>query len=161
MERRFTVEEKAVEPKIRYLEMIQNVISRMASNSFLLKGWAVTIVVGLLAFANLKDMDSKFIIIALVPTIFFWILDSFFLQQERMYIKLYEHATTLNRLEEINFSLSAEKYQKEVDNLFKVMFSKTLGWFYGPIILVIVIALFSFKFPLSNLFKVILKPFIN
>lgn len=155
------MEERAVEPKIRYLEMIQNVISRMASNSFLLKGWAVTIVVGLLAFANLKDMDSKFIIIALVPTIFFWILDSFFLQQERMYIKLYNAATKLNKLEDINFSLNAKPYEKEVDSLCKVMFSKTLLWFYLPITVVIVIALFSFTFPISNISKVILRPFIN
>lgn len=155
------MEERAVEPKIRYLEMIQNVISRMASNSFLLKGWAVTIVVGLLAFAHLEDMDSKFIIIALVPTIFFWMLDSFFLQQEKMYRKLYEHATKLKKLEEIKFSLNASIYKNDVPNLIKIMFSKTLRWFYGPIILVIVIALFSFKFPFSNIFKVTLRSFIN
>lgn len=41
-----------MEEKMRHLEMIQNVISRMASNSFLLKGWTVTLVVGLLAFAT-------------------------------------------------------------------------------------------------------------
>jgi len=140
------VEEIAVESKIRYLEMIQNVISRMASNSFLLKGWAVTIVVGLLAFANLKEMDSKFIILALVPTIFFWILDSYFLQQEKMYIKLYEAATKLNKLEDINFSLKADIYKKDVPDLWKLMFSNTLFFFYVPILVVIVLALFSFPY---------------
>ena len=31
--------------KIKHLEMVQDVIKRMASNSFILKGWAVTLVV--------------------------------------------------------------------------------------------------------------------
>lgn len=137
-----------MEEKIRYLEMIQNVISRMASNSFLLKGWSVTLVVGLLAFANLEEMDSKYIILALVPTIFFWALDGFFLHQEKMYRKLYENATGLSKPEEISFSLNASIYKEEVPNWFKVMFSKTLVIFYVPIIVVIILALFSF----SNIF---------
>ena len=33
-----------IEIKIRHLEMIQAVITRMASNSFMLKGWAVTLI---------------------------------------------------------------------------------------------------------------------
>ena len=31
-----------MEDKLKYLEMIQEIIKRMASNSFLLKGWSVT-----------------------------------------------------------------------------------------------------------------------
>lgn len=124
--------------------MIQNVIARMASNSFLLKGWSVTLVVGLLAFANLKEMDSKFIILALVPTIFFWALDSYFVKQEKMYRKLYGCATRLNNSEQINFSLDARPYKKRVPNCFVLMFSGTLLIFYMPIIIVIILALFSF-----------------
>jgi len=36
-----------MENKIKHLEMIQGVINRMASNSFALKGWAVTLVSGI------------------------------------------------------------------------------------------------------------------
>ena len=35
-----------MENKIKYLEMIQSVINRMANNSFCLKGWTVTLVSG-------------------------------------------------------------------------------------------------------------------
>jgi len=31
-----------MENKIKHLEMLQNVIARMASNSFIIKGWSVT-----------------------------------------------------------------------------------------------------------------------
>ena len=43
--------------KVNHLEMIQGVISRMASNSFALKGWAVTLVAGIFALSS-KDADK-------------------------------------------------------------------------------------------------------
>ena len=33
--------------KIKHLELIQGIINRMAGNSFMLKGWAVTLVAGI------------------------------------------------------------------------------------------------------------------
>jgi hypothetical protein len=133
-----------MESKIRYLEMIQSVIARMASNSFLLKGWSVTLVVGLLAFANIDDMNSKFIIIALIPTVFFWLLDGFFIYQEWLFRKLYEHAVTLNE-KEINYSMSTLQFKGKTGNWFKAIFSKTLLIFYPPILIVIILALLSFQ----------------
>lgn len=129
------------EEKIRHLEMIQSVISRMASNSFLLKGWTVTLVVGLLAFANLKDMESKFAIIAFIPVLFFWLLDGFFLYQERLYRKLYAHVTTVEN-DDIDFSLNPSAFKGEI-KWSCVVFSKTIVLFYFPIILVVGLVLFS------------------
>ena len=45
--------------KINHLEMIQGVINRMASNSFMLKGWAVTLAAGIFALAS-KDADKMY-----------------------------------------------------------------------------------------------------
>ena len=47
------------ENKIKHLEMVQDVIKRMASNSFILKGWAVTLVAGIMALAE-KDADKMY-----------------------------------------------------------------------------------------------------
>ena len=44
--------EHIMDKKINHLQMIQGVISRMASNSFALKGWAVTLVAGIFALAS-------------------------------------------------------------------------------------------------------------
>ena len=49
--------------KITHLEMVQGIINRMASNSFMLKGWAVTLVAGIFALAS-KDTDKLYILIA-------------------------------------------------------------------------------------------------
>lgn len=132
-----------MENKIRYLEMIQNVITRMASNSFLLKGWTVTLVVGLLAFANIDDMNKKYIILALVPVFFFWVLDGFFIHQEWLYRKLFEHAVTLREME-VNFSMSTKQFKERKVNWLNAIFSKTLLIFYLPVLIVIVLALLTF-----------------
>ena len=54
------------ENKIRHLEMIQGVINRMASNSFMLKGWAVTLVAGIFALAA-KDTDKLYFWLPIFP----------------------------------------------------------------------------------------------
>lgn len=48
------------EKKLKHLEFIQDMISRMAKNSFALKGWAVTLVAALFALAA-KETKRKFI----------------------------------------------------------------------------------------------------
>ncbi|UKI16602.1 MAG: hypothetical protein L6V87_01515 [Ruminococcus sp.] len=95
------------EKKIKHLEMIQGVINRMASNSFILKGWTVTLVAGLLALAGSKSEASLFRI-ACVPIMIFWGLDSYYLLQERLYRSLYVKVCGLSD-KDIDFSMSATK----------------------------------------------------
>lgn len=79
------------EKKIKHLEFIQNVITRMNSNSFMIKGWAVTLVAALFALSA-KDSDPKFYFIAFIPIVSFWILDGFFIATERRFRDLYKDA---------------------------------------------------------------------
>ena len=77
------------EDAIKHLEFIQSIINRMACYSFLLKGWTVTIVAALFALAADKA-DLRFVILALFPVMAFWILDAFYLWQERLFRALYD-----------------------------------------------------------------------
>lgn len=63
------------EKKMRHLEMIQSVITRMAGNSFALKGWAITLVAAIFALAS-KDTDKFYFLVAYIPIVFFgfWML---------------------------------------------------------------------------------------
>ena len=72
-----------MESKLKHLDLIQGVINRMANNSFLLKGWSVTLISALFALAA-KDSNSLFIYLAYFPCVAFWSLDGYFLWQERM-----------------------------------------------------------------------------
>lgn len=143
-----------MESKIAHLQLIQNVITRMASNSFLLKGWAVTLVSAIFALAS-KDTNQSFIFISLIPIISFWILDGYFLQQERLFRKLYESSLNSNSQRDTDFSLDTSQFRPTVDwsihnikNQFLVhrklmwigcTFSLTLIVFYGLLTLLLFI----------------------
>lgn len=125
-----------MENKIRHLEMIQGVISRMASNSFLLKGWAVTLVAGIFALSA-KDADKLYFIIAYIPIIVFWGLDAYYLLQERLYRSLYEKIAATDE-DNIDFSMKAtiSKFGNKKNNYFNCLASKTELCFYLPLAIV-------------------------
>ena len=121
-----------MENKVKHLEMIQGVINRMANNSFLLKGWSVILVSALFALAA-KDSNKRYIYLAYLPTVAFWILDGYFLWQERLYRKLYDKVRKLGD-SEIDFSMDVSSVSNQVRPWNDVIFSKTLSIFYGAII---------------------------
>lgn len=133
-----------MEGKLKYLEMIQGIINRMASNSFLLKGWTVTLVSGILALSD-ENLGEKGLFILLLPVIIFWGLDSYYLQQERLYRALYDKVRLLPETE-VDYSMKASpKEFTDKRNTFGDCFkSGTELWFYGPIIVVIIVVLFYY-----------------
>lgn len=126
-----------MENKIRHLEMIQGIINRMAGNSFMLKGWAVTLIAGIFALAS-KDTDKLYFLVAYIPIVIFWGLDSFYLLQERLYRCLYD-AVRKKSEEEIDFSMKPEVEESKDSGKYKwtsCIFSKTEMWFYLPLAVV-------------------------
>lgn len=96
-----------MEEKFKHLEMIQGIVNRMASNSFYLKGWTVTLVAGIFALSA-KDADRLFFLIAYIPILIFYILDTYYLQQERKYRNLYDKIRLLES-DKIDFSMKITK----------------------------------------------------
>ena len=127
--------------KITHLEMVQGIINRMASNSFMLKGWAVTLVAGIFALAS-KDTDKLYFLIAYIPIVVFWGLDSYYLLQERLYRALYNKVRLLNE-KDIDFSMKAtkEEFNSEKNRFFSCLLSKTEIWFYLPLAFVCTIGI--------------------
>lgn len=124
---------------VEELKIIQDIIKRMAFNSFLIKGWSITLVVATLLLKGNKYQ----VLIAFIPLLVFWFLDAYFLWQERMYRELYRWVVE-NRLktDEYLFDMNAYRFEDKVQSKFRIMFSITLGWFYCSIaILVIIYAL--------------------
>ncbi|MDB5876460.1 MAG: hypothetical protein JWQ07_5902 [Ramlibacter sp.] len=73
----------------QHLDFIQNVIARQASNSFLVKGWALTVATATFAFA-VKERAWLVAVVGVLAVCAFWYLDAFFLRQERLYRCVYE-----------------------------------------------------------------------
>jgi hypothetical protein len=116
-----------MEQKIKHLEFIQSAISRMANNSFLLKGWAVTLTGGLLAL-TFKETNRHYLLVSLVVLMSFWLLDSYYLSRERKFIALYD--TVRIGLEGTDFSMDTGSFGTPWDWA-ECAFSKTMVLFYG------------------------------
>ena len=78
------------EQVIKHLEMIQGVVNRLAYNSFLIKGWSMTILAAALLFiTKIQDQQNYIILSFLLPIVGFWLLDGYFLWQERLFRGVY------------------------------------------------------------------------
>ncbi len=126
----------SLESKIKHLEFLQNVINRMANNSFTLKGWAVTLVSGIFVLSG-KDTDKLYFLVAYIPVIVFWFLDAYYLLQERLYRSLYEKVRRTDE-NNIDFSLKAttSEFGSNKNSFCSCLFSKTEIGFYLPLALV-------------------------
>lgn len=126
------------EEKIAHLGMIQGVISRMAGNAFLLKGWTITLISAVYLLAA-KDSNRVFVLIGFLSFFAFWILDAYFLRLEKLFRALYEEVAN-NQTTPVSFSMKIEPYEAQVDCYLNILFSQTLLVFYFPI-LVLLLAL--------------------
>lgn len=130
-----------MENKIHHLEMIQNIIQRMANNSFLLKGWSITLIVAIFVLSD-KKLEQDYFWIAYVPIIAFWFLDSYYLQLERKFKILYD--STRLKADEVDFDLSISeitfsKLKKEEILFINSLFSVSEFLFYFPMIVILTI----------------------
>lgn len=134
-----------MENKRKHLEFIQNIISRMAGNLFFLRGWTITLIGALLALFSKNNSPDYVFYFLIVVVLIFWILDGYFLSQERSYRDLYNHVRKLKE-EEIDFSMDISEYQKYKKNtLIYSVFSLTLLIFYLPLVGAAVYILFKLK----------------
>lgn len=134
--------------KIKHLEFIQSTITRMNQNSFQIKGWMITLVSALLALYASSEKVA-YILIAIVPAIVFWLLDAYYLQQERRFRGVYNDVAGLSpddsRINVREFEMPIQKYQCGNYCYFNVLFSRTIFPLYG-IVIVGLVAAFALLF---------------
>ncbi len=118
------------ESRIRYLEAIQRVIDRLSNISFILKGWAVSLVAGLMALAA-SGSNQGYVLIAYIPIAVFWFLDAYFLMMERQYRELFNRNTDLSQ-QLTQFTVKRNKGNIVIFG--KALFSITMMLTYIPLI---------------------------
>ena len=124
--------------KRKHLEFIQNIITRMNTNSFQIKKMAVTIITAFIAIF-VAQQKPIFILIAIIPTLIFWALDSYYLLQERKFRGLYNDVVANLKN---NFSMDISNYKKDLNvtyNYFNVLMSNTIMALYLLIIILLAI----------------------
>ncbi len=126
--------------KRKHLEFIQLVITRMNVNSFLLKGWTITIVAALFALSA-KDGNPVYIFFSFFPPLMFWGLDSYYLRQERLFRHLYDKIRFQGE-EEIDYNMNTVEFINHGNvKRFRVFSSLTLSVFYISLLVIITIIL--------------------
>ena len=118
-----------MEKVIKHLEMIQAIINRLGNNSFQLKGWSMTLIVAAVVLIARHDLQNPFIILALIlPILGFWILDGYFLWQERLFRQVY---TGIRQQKDTDFKMDVIKHRhKPKCSWVSAIFSLTLIIFY-------------------------------
>lgn len=115
---------------VKHLEMIQTVMNRMGRNSFQLKGWSMTILVAAKVLIVRTDLPSPFLVLALIfPIIGFWLLDGYFIRQERLFRHIYDD---VRKQSDTNFEMNATKHKSKSNCKWRAIFSSiVLCIFYG------------------------------
>ena len=118
------------EKRITHLQMIEAVIDRMAANSLRMKEWFVTVGSAIVGFAVTKG-NLTLALVALGPLVLFWVLDAFYLYQERLFRDLYKEV--IEDKATLPFSMATKK---GIGKFFLAVFGSwsTMG-FYGLILL--------------------------
>ncbi|WP_076382673.1 hypothetical protein [Filimonas lacunae] len=127
-----------MENKIKHLEFIQLTITRMNVNSFMIKGWLVTLV-GAIFVLSEKDANTKFLWFPPFVTVLFWVMDAFFVSTERRYRSLYNYVRTLNE-PQIDFSMDTSNYEGGRNGFLLSGLSTTLILFYPVVLTASIIA---------------------
>jgi hypothetical protein len=122
--------------RVRHLEMIQGVISRLGTDSFLVKGWAVTLSGAFLGFA-IQGEDSGLAFAGLLPALVMWGLDAYFLGVERLFRALHNAVRTGEPpVEPFFMAATHPAFAKTAPNATwrAALLSPTLCLFYGTLV---------------------------
>ncbi|BAY43706.1 hypothetical protein SAMD00079811_12870 [Scytonema sp. HK-05] len=128
-----------------YLNILQGIITRMATNSANCKTWCVSLVSAILVVIADKNKPN-YAWIALIPIVLFFLLDSYYLGQERNFREIYNNfVKELHSGEVVTDKLFVLKPPKGM-NVVNLLFSSSLSFsvypFYLTLVLTVIIARF-------------------
>lgn len=136
------------------IDLIQSCIKRMAQNSFMVKGWLITLLSVIIALLP-KTFDIKLLcIMGLITIVCFWYLDGFFLKTEKIYRWKYEWVIE-NRYTNNDFFYDLNPYNKNTrlknndgsekiePTILSIMLSKTLLPMYLPLFFIVIVLLIN------------------
>ena len=96
---------------VKHLEIIQGVVNRLGHDSFLVKGWSMTILATGIIFMSRSGIQSRFLLLTfLIPVIGFWVLDGYFLWQERLFREVYNE---IRKQETTDFAMNMMKHRNK------------------------------------------------
>jgi uncharacterized membrane protein len=127
-----------MEQKIAHLSMIQGVINRLASNASSMKSLAGTIAAAAIAlYGTISHFQWVYLAAASLPVMTFWFLDVRYLSLEKAYRGLYDAVRTDQKMDA--FSMDYRPFIKSVPSTAMLLFTWSVIWFYGAILIAFVL----------------------
>lgn len=147
------------------LDLVQDVVKRMAANSLQMKTWAIGMLAALVAYKgeelffkgqNGSNFTFMLNLLLALPVLCFWYLDAYFLRTERMYRNIYKwcvqnRSRTAAYLYDLNtFNRTADNVSVDLmpkEGVLRIMFSTTLWPFYlMPMAFIVGLLIFNLVF---------------
>lgn len=126
---------------VESIKMIQNIISRLANNSFLLKSWTITVVVVTILFG--KDSAGFNKSTAFIPIFMFWLLDAYYLYQEQLFRELHNKIVKSNEVSiDKVFDFNVKPFKKKSKYCCAVFAAVEIG-FYLPVAILTLLVIVS------------------
>ena len=98
----------------------------MSNHGFLLKGWMITIVAGLVAL-SVTESKPALALVGMLAAAFMWCLDGYFLWREKHFIALYNRVRDAS---EIDFNMAPNSVKGDCKRYREVMLQPALWPFY-------------------------------
>ncbi len=117
------------EKVVEHLKMTQAVINRLGRNSFWVKSWGIILIVAAMVLIARQDIQNPYFVLVLtLPTLGFWILDGYFLWQERLFRQVYDE---IRAQSDTDFEMNPMKHKNKPKCSWpSAIFSLTLVIFY-------------------------------
>ena len=135
----------------KHLEILQSVIARMAENSRSCKVWCVTLVAAVLVLVA-RSGEPQHALLALVPTLLFWVLDTYYLGLERAFIR--SQNAFVKKLHQGKLEL-ADVYRVVPVGMGLLLVGRCLGsvsiWLFYPLVVVTVVLAWQLILPAGTL----------
>jgi hypothetical protein len=127
--------------RIKHLEFIQNILTRMNHNSFQIKNWSVITIAAIFTI-SLTQKDAYILLIALMPIALFWCLDAYYLMQERKFRRLYNQV--LDKDKDLKpFEMNTSAFSGGECSYRTVLRSKTIWSFYTTMTVIVMVIFFA------------------
>lgn len=154
---------------LKHLEFVQNTINRMSTNSFLIKGWAITLI-GIIFGINKLEGSYLFVFsdynfpieitIIIFIILLFWFTNAYFLQQERRYIFIYSKTIAQYATPNNNLILNMD-YRSYISSSNAPLLDKTKKTIIATIMSVYFIVIIILLLTLESTFLKILIPVVS
>ena len=117
------------EKVVKHLKMTQAVIDRLGRNGFRIKSWSIILIVAAMILIARQDIQNPyFVLLLILPALGFWILDGYFLRQERLFRQIYDEIRVQS---DTDFEMNPMKHKnKPKCSWLSAIFSLTLVIFY-------------------------------